>query len=139
MARRSLLITLLTALQGCWRAEASSGSACCETTPPPMDAMQVARFLDSTREMSKTYIDAAQFDVTEGTLWRFLPPITITFLQHWMVTPMEASITAMKVGRKGSVLITLLRKTDETVLSLEGGDHSLLVCKSRGQVTILFA
>jgi hypothetical protein len=93
-----------------------------------MDAMQVTRFLNSTREMSKTYIDASRFDLAEGTLWRFLPAINITFRQPWMVAPMAASVTAMKVGRKGGLPITLLRKSDETVLSLEGGDLGLLAC-----------
>jgi hypothetical protein len=128
MARRSLLIVLLTALQGCLRAEAGSGSACREVNPPPMDAVQVARYLNSTREMSKTYIDADRFDRAEGTLWRFLPAINVSFRQPWMVAPMAVSVTAMKVGRKGGVPITLLRKADETVLSLEGGDLGLLVC-----------
>ena len=129
MARRHLLLTLLTALQGCWRAEAGSGSPCRDGGPAPMDTHQVARFLDSTREISKTYIDASQFDAAQGALWAFVPPITVTFRQPWMKSPMTVSLTAMKVGRQGSVPITLLRKTDETVLSLEGGDSGLLACK----------
>jgi hypothetical protein len=128
VARRSLFIALLAALQGCGRVEAGTGLRCRDASPPPMDAVQVARFLASTREMSKTYIDAARFDVAEGVLWRFTPPITVTFRQHWMVAPMTVSINAMKVRRNEGVPITLLRKTDETVLSLEGGDRGLLAC-----------
>ena len=128
VARRSLFITLLAALQGCGRAQAGTGLTCRDANPPPMDAEQVARFLASTREMSKTYIDAARFDVAEGVLWRFTPPITVTFRQHWMVAPMTVSINAMKVRRNEGSLTTLLRKTDETVLPLEGGDRGLLTC-----------
>jgi hypothetical protein len=127
-ARRLTLISLATALQGCHRAVASVRPVCREPAPPPLSALQVERFLNSTREVQKTYIDVNQFDTAVGTLWRFQPALAVSFRQHWMSVPVIVTIVAMKVGQSTNRVATLLLRVDDSVLPLEGGDLKLLGC-----------